>query len=553
MVLRGDVERCAAVRRFEHHVTLARQHLARDRAHRRRVFHHEHGFGPAGQVGGRRARPSALGGRVHLRQVDLEGRAAPRLGVHPNEAPRLLHDPVHGGEAEPRALARLLGGEERLEDPRLCRLVHADAGVAHGEHHELADWGGRTLPGVVRVVRHVGGLDRKLAPRGHGVARVHRQVHEHLLELPDVGPHRAHAGVEHRDQVHILPDDAPQHLLDARDHGAQVHDPGRDHLLPAEGEQLAGERRGPVRRFAHLLDVLPLRIVPAQVLEQQVAVARDHREQVVEVVRDAASQSAHRLHLLRLHQLLLQPSLLRDVAHERLIILDLAIGIAYRPHAELHGQGATVLALPGRLDFVVFVIGIGIPLQQAPALRRVGVHVARHVEPQQLRGGVVAEHADQGGIHRQEPALRARAIDPDGRMLDQGLVARLGGAQRRAPFRLAQLALDRGEEALELPFSHPIVRARLHGGHSHLFADRAGNTDERDVEATLAHQRQRREPAEMRHAVVADHEIPTLAIERGRHGGGARDSLMNGLVSAALQLADEQQRVVLGVFGNQHS
>src|SRR5207244_701368 len=81
-----------------------------------------------------------------------------------------------------------------------------------------------------------------------------------------------------------------------------------------------------------------------------------------------ARQPAHRLHLLRLHQLLLQATLLGDVADERLVILDLPVGVAHRAHAELHRQQPAVLSLPGRLDFVVFAIGVAVAVEQTPAL-----------------------------------------------------------------------------------------------------------------------------------------------------------------------------------------
>ena len=59
-------------------------------------------------------------------------KVAPRPGALSTRdvAAALLHDAVDGGEAEPGALPRLLGGEERLEDAGLVGHVHADAGVA---------------------------------------------------------------------------------------------------------------------------------------------------------------------------------------------------------------------------------------------------------------------------------------------------------------------------------------------------------------------------------------------------------------------------------------
>ena len=45
----------------------------------------------------------------------------------------LLDDAVDGRQAQAGALARLLGGEERLEDVLLDLRRHAAAGVAHGQ------------------------------------------------------------------------------------------------------------------------------------------------------------------------------------------------------------------------------------------------------------------------------------------------------------------------------------------------------------------------------------------------------------------------------------
>ena len=79
---------------------------------------------------------------------------------------------------------------------------------------------------------------------------------------------------------------------------------GEQHLLPAEGEQLPGEAR---RAFGRLLDLLELEahgaVAVVQLVEREAGEAEDRRQQVVEVVRDAAGQPADRLHLLRLLQL----------------------------------------------------------------------------------------------------------------------------------------------------------------------------------------------------------------------------------------------------------
>src|SRR6266516_7833106 len=70
----------------------------------------------------------------------------------------------------------------------------------------------------------------------------------------------------------------------------------------------------PTRRSSDLIGILAAGIRGGEVLEEEVRIARDRREDVVEVVRDAARQPAHRFHLLGLPQLLLELNALRDIA-----------------------------------------------------------------------------------------------------------------------------------------------------------------------------------------------------------------------------------------------
>src|ERR1700759_248893 len=67
----------------------------------------------------------ALHGRGHRQRHRERGRA--RLRAQRDVAAVAGHDPAHDVEAEPRALAHTLGGEERLEHPGL--LLGRDAGA----------------------------------------------------------------------------------------------------------------------------------------------------------------------------------------------------------------------------------------------------------------------------------------------------------------------------------------------------------------------------------------------------------------------------------------
>ena len=82
----------------------------------------------------------------------------------------------------------------------------------------------------------------------------------------------------------------------------QVDDLGGEGLPAREGEQLRGQfgaARDPVQRDLHA----PLRgCVAGDIALEQVQIAADDMQQIVEVVRDAARQIADRLHLLAVAQ-----------------------------------------------------------------------------------------------------------------------------------------------------------------------------------------------------------------------------------------------------------
>ncbi len=123
------------------------------------------------------------------RQVNAEGGAHADLAVDDDRAARLLHDAVDRGKAEARALAHLLGREERIEDFLKMLGLDAGAGVAHLAEHIFAAGKPPVLQRQQFALAHIRGADRDLAAVGHRVARVHREVHDHLENLALVGLH----------------------------------------------------------------------------------------------------------------------------------------------------------------------------------------------------------------------------------------------------------------------------------------------------------------------------------------------------------------------------
>ena len=112
------------------------------------------------------------------------------------------------------------------------------------------------------------------------------------------------AGSQHRHQVDILTDQAMQHLADIADEGIQVDHFGAQHLLTAEGKELPGQPGGSLCGLGNFSEEADRRIALGKSADQQLAVAGNDREQVIEIVSHAAGEPADRRELLRLgHEL----------------------------------------------------------------------------------------------------------------------------------------------------------------------------------------------------------------------------------------------------------
>ena len=73
------------------------------------------------------------------RQIDDEAGSLPHFGVGEDESARLLDDAIDGGKPEPRSLADLLGGEERLKNLAQDTRRNAAASVGNRESAVVSD------------------------------------------------------------------------------------------------------------------------------------------------------------------------------------------------------------------------------------------------------------------------------------------------------------------------------------------------------------------------------------------------------------------------------
>ena len=179
-------------------------------------------------------------------------------------------------------------------------------------------------------------------------------------------------------------------------------------------------------------------------MADELGIAANARQQVVEVVGDAAGQPAHRFQLLRLPQLVLEPQPIADVEH----------GDQRRRLAHVLGRGEDGLHLDDAVVLAPAADGqVQRPQPRLAEIRQLIDHEAailidddreRAFERQQLGHGV-AEQRRAGGVHVGK-AIVLEDEDRDQRVFDERPELQLVRALRRA--------LGGAEAGRRLPQAH---------------------------------------------------------------------------------------------------
>ena len=92
---------------------------------------------------------------------------------------------------------------------------------------------------VVLIERGRSRLDGEFAALRHSVSRVDGQVHDDLLDLPGIGSDRPELGAAAMTSSMSSPIMRVEHLAGLGDDFVEVDNLRRQHLLAAEGEELA--------------------------------------------------------------------------------------------------------------------------------------------------------------------------------------------------------------------------------------------------------------------------------------------------------------------------
>ena len=401
----------------EHAVALALEGDLDEMADLLVVLGDQHGLRAAGQ---RRLEGDVvrfLSGVGEGGQEEVEGGAAAHGALHGDPALVLCDDAIDGGQPKAGALARGLGGEERLEDSAQVLRRDAGPGVGDGEMGAVAGGGPGVLNGVGLVDQ--GDIDGELefAASGHGVAGVDGEVEQRLLEHAGIGAHGDGLGHDARGERDVLTEDTAHELAHVLDEFAEVDGLLLLVLLAAEGEELAGEAGGAFGGGGDLVDGLAAVAIEVGQFAERGDLELDDREQVVEVVGDAAGQAADGVHLLRLAELILKLDAGRDVLLDGDEVGDAAIVALHRGDDRLFGEELAVLA-PALDDTVPLPTGF----DRGPhALVVLGRMSARFEHPRVLAENVRRDVA--GGFRKPrvdvfDASLGVGDDDGDRRLLD---------------------------------------------------------------------------------------------------------------------------------------
>ncbi len=145
-------------------------------------------------------------------------------------------------------------------------------------------------------------LNDHRAALGHGIAGIGGEIEDRQFQLIAVGQHWLQIFGKARFDTNARSERTAQQPGDALHQLRDIHRFGLEFLTPGEGQHALGQRdtaQGPLGGV--LQQTGDFRRV-ADAFLHDLEIAENHRQQVVEVMGDAAAELADRLHLLRLEQ-----------------------------------------------------------------------------------------------------------------------------------------------------------------------------------------------------------------------------------------------------------
>ena len=305
-----------------------------------------------------------------------------------------------------------------------------------------------------------------------------------------------------------------------------------------------------------MIDGRSQRIVASHLHLQNRRIADDRRKDVAEIMGDPPRKLSEGLHLLGLEELLFELLLFRYVVRDLDDRRD-------PPRRVPQGKG---LRLDVRAPSLVVMAGIdayrrrGAPCLEGLMHRAPFTHFVAWFR--EMMSGFIAASPDHLGLGFSDKLAISPVCGKDCVVPvddDEPFVHAFENVSYELFRSLAlpshpgfdNFALDRRDEAPEVVLHDVVVGSGLHGLDRHVLADRARDDDEGEVELLFLYELESGESAEMGHAVIGDYGVPRAVVECRLHLLCGLDAARAGLIAAALQLPQEEHRVVFGILYDQ--
>ena len=203
-------------------------------------------------------------------------------------------------QAEARSRSNTFRREEGVEHAIEHLGIDAGTRVSHSETNirtgrQLAMEHRTALANVDPVETHL-----QNAAGRHRLHGVRAQVHHDLMELRRIGDHGCVAGFELAFEPNAARQRRGKQVECFTDRSLNVDRRAVADTAAAERENALDERLRPARRVHDIVDIASHGTRRRRTLLRELPVSQDRAQNIVEVVRDAAGQRAHRLQLLRL-------------------------------------------------------------------------------------------------------------------------------------------------------------------------------------------------------------------------------------------------------------
>src|SRR5271163_806328 len=144
--------------------------------------------------------------RLAAWQVNLKNRALARRAARKNKTTCLLDDTVYRRQTETSSGADLLGRKERVENASQVLLRDTGASIGHLDQHIVAGRHRLVPTSQLTLLVNICRANGERAAAGHCVARIHREIDDHLFKLPLVDLDKAEIAPMHDLELDVFPD-----------------------------------------------------------------------------------------------------------------------------------------------------------------------------------------------------------------------------------------------------------------------------------------------------------------------------------------------------------